>query len=279
MAECMEVKNVAALQEQIEGVRQDITDVLLEIDHIQLQVNPQIEVDYAVKVGCLENELLQAQLGARRAKRRLALAQARTNRGEELACADIEEELDKELEAWEAQLAARVDDYLSKLESRMESHALSPVEAKELRSLHRELVKRLHPDLHPTQSDDEKRLFAIAQGAYEHGDLEVLRSLELATAYLAVKAKDTPGTDEANGPEAADALYAEYELLLAQLAVTRERLEQLKNTPPYTLRNKLADPAWVHERVEELKAQIAEQHEAKRIFDEKYKQLLEEHHG
>ena len=57
------------LLQQIEDVRQEITSVLLEIDQITLQTNPQIEADYAVKIGCLENELLQAQIAARRAKR------------------------------------------------------------------------------------------------------------------------------------------------------------------------------------------------------------------
>ncbi len=42
------------LAQDIESVRQQITDALMEIDHINLQVNPQIEADYAIRIGCYE---------------------------------------------------------------------------------------------------------------------------------------------------------------------------------------------------------------------------------
>ena len=255
-----------ALRRNIQEVRAQIADVLMEIDKLTLQVKRQIEVDYAVKVGCYENELLQAQIAARRAKRRLELAQARCNRVEALDEDALEQGLDQEFEEWEAQLAQQVDDYLAKLEWRTRARELMPHEVRELRELHRELVKRLHPDLHPQQSEDEERLFQIMQGAYKNGDLETLRSLQAATAYLAQPDED--------GGETADALYAEYELLCAQLRVTQERLEAIKGMPPFTLLDQLNDPEWVCERVEELKAAIAQQKEAKRAYDQRYQQLL-----
>ena len=255
-----------SLLRRIEDVRQEITSALLEIDQILLQANPQIEADYAVKIGCLENELLQAQIAARRAKRRLALAQARVNRGEAVSAEALDAVLDEEFAAWEAQLAVQVEDYLAKLEARTKSRVLSPVEAKELRRLHKELVKRLHPDLHPGQTDEEARLFSIAQGAFKKGDLDTLRSIEVTTSYLASDGPDASETE--------DALYTEHELLCAQLRITQEQLAACKARPPYTLREKLASPEWVHRRTEELKAQIAEQKEAKQVYDSKYDTLV-----
>ena len=260
-------KDKEQLWADIEEVRRQIADLLMEIDHIKLQANPRIEVDYAIKIGCYENELLQAQINARRAKRRYELAQARTSRGEEVNENEIEEVLDLEFEAWEVQLAVQVQDYLAKLESKAGSRALLPHEVNEIRSLHRELVKRLHPDLHPHQTDDERRLFAMVQEAYQQGDLGMLRSIEVATAYL-VKEDD-------DGVGSLDELAAEYELQCAQLHVLQEQLDALKSTLPYTLAEKLADSDWVTRRTRELKKEIEEQQEARKAYDQKYKALKE----
>lgn len=257
---------LTGLSAQVEDIRTEIANTLLEIDQIVLQINPQIEADYAVKIGCYENELLQAQIAARRAKRKLALAQARVNRGEVVVSDALEVQLDAEFEAWEIQLDLQIKAYVNKLEARIGSRALTPGEAEELRSLHRELVKRLHADLHPGQTDEEARLFFIAQSAFEHGDLNTLRSIEVATTYLAKK-------DNAI-VESANELNAELELLSAQLRITQERLEVLKNSAPYILAEKLASSEWVHARVAELKAQIAEQQEVRDTYISKFQELM-----
>ena len=65
----------ATILEQISEARGRIADMLLEIDDIVLQVNPQIQADYATKIGYLENDLLKWQIAARRSRRRFALAE------------------------------------------------------------------------------------------------------------------------------------------------------------------------------------------------------------
>ncbi len=67
----------ASIEKEICEARARIADLLLEIDDIVLQQNPQIEAEYATKIGYLENDLLKWQIAARRSKRRLALARAR----------------------------------------------------------------------------------------------------------------------------------------------------------------------------------------------------------
>lgn len=258
---------VSELAQKNEEVRATITETLLEIDHIVLQVNPQIESTYALKIGCFENELAQAQLAARRAKRRYTLAMARTNVGKQIDTAELDAILDEEFVVWEKLLAQQLEDYVQKMERRMASAPLNPADAKEIRSLHRELVKRLHSDLHPNQTDEEARMFAMVQDAYEKGDLETLRSLESATAYLVQEKTLTVKSYEV--------LYAEYELLCAQLRVTQDRLEFLKSTEPYTFKELLEDANWVHRRTTELKKEIEVQQAVKASYDQRFKELTE----
>lgn len=164
--------------------RDRLADLLFEIDHIELQVNPRILQDYNVKIACFENDLLKAEIEARRAKRKLALAQAQVNRGQSVADQAIEEQLEGEFAEWEAQLNAHVQDYLDALSNRAASHAMNERDARELKRLHRTLIKRLHPDANAGHEEECERFFLIAQAAYEHGDLDLLRSVEAATGHL-----------------------------------------------------------------------------------------------
>lgn len=50
------------IEQQISSVRARIAALRLEIDDIVLQVNPQDEVEYATKIGFLENGLLKWRL-------------------------------------------------------------------------------------------------------------------------------------------------------------------------------------------------------------------------
>lgn len=251
--------------EQIAAARARVSELLLEIDDIALQVNPQIEALYATKIGYLENDLLKWQIAARRARRRFALAQARVNAGKTFEPDEFEEQLDEELRLWDEELAARVQTFLSAAELLSGSRPLSPSESRELKQLHRELIKRLHPDLHPGQSDEAERFFLVAQAAFERGDLQVLRAVSVATEDLACEHDGSELTqDEAS---------VELELVLAHERIVKQQLEELKNSYPYVLKEQLEDGEWVIARTSELKRQIEEQKEAARAYDERFEQL------
>lgn len=253
------------LQEAVDCLRTAIADCLMEIDTIQLQVNPRIESDYAVAIGCLENDLLKCQIAARRAKRKLELAQAEANRGSQVEDADLEQQLEGEFAAWQRMLDERVRQYLDTVEERAASRFLAPYEADELKRLHRSLIKRMHPDVHPELGEQGRRYFAIVQAAFEKGDVELLRSVDAATAHLAL-----PAADEVPTP---DELAAELALLEAQLSVLEDKLEVLKTSMPYTLRAKLDDPTWVQATTESLKAQIDEQVAARESYERRLAEL------
>ena len=252
---------------EIEEARARIAGLLLEIDNIELQVNPQIEAEYATKIGYLENDLLKWQIAARRAKRRLALAQARANRGMPFEANEFEAQLDDELSDWERLLARSMETFLEAVECAACSRPLSPAEARELKSLHRELIKRLHPDLHPGQPEEAERFFKVAQAAYENGDLNVLRSVAVATEGM--------GEEETAVDMTEDEAAIELELVLAHERVVQQRLEEIKRSNPYALKEKLEDGEWVIGRTTELKRQIEEQKTATHAYDERFRELVE----
>ena len=252
---------------QIAEARERIEELLLEIDDIVLQVNPCIEAEYATRIGYLENDLLKWQIAARRARRRFALAQARANAGKAVAEDAFEEQLDAELADWEALLATSMQSFLQAAERLAGSKPLSPSEARELKRVHHELIKRLHPDLHPGQTCEEERFFKIAQAAYERGDLSMLCSIAVACEGMGGEPDDS-GLSE-------DEAVAELEIVLAHERVIEQRLSELKQSNPYALKEKLEDGVWVVKRTSELKAQVEQQKSVAHAYDERFRELME----
>ena len=256
-----------SMAQQIEEVHSSIAELLFEIDFIVLQVNPQIEADYFIKIGCLENELLRAQIAARRAQRKVTLAQARVNSRMGIDETSLEATLDHEFEMWQQQLASRIENYLFMLEQHNGKRAMSPADEREFKALHRKLVKRLHPDLNHAQDSDAIRFFLIAQAAFEVGDIETLKSVDVATQYMTQLAVDENWTE--------DELNAEYELALAQLRITQERLDELKSQNPYAMGKKLDDPVWVCARTKVLQELIQEQEQVRALYEQRFIELKE----
>lgn len=255
------------IEQAISQARSRIADVLLEIDNIVLQENPRIEADYATKIGYLENNLMKWQIAARRSRRRYTLAQARANVGASFQTDEFEAQLDEELVQWESLLAASCEAFLKAAERIAGSKPLSPTDARELKRLHRNLIKRLHPDLHPGQPEEATRFFYVAQAAYEHGDLDSLRAVDVATEGMGEEARETYASEN----EAQVAL----ECVLAEERVAQQQLENLKSTNPYALKEKLDDGPWVVNKTTQLKQEIEEQKQAAKAYDEGFAALTQ----
>lgn len=248
-------------------VRQRVIDSLLEIDDIKLQVNPHILAQFAKTIGYLEDDLYKWQLRSRRCKRKFALAQASANRRELVMLDEIDNALDEEFAEWEAQLAKRSADQMELLEILARSRPLSPSETRELKELHRKLIRRLRPDIHPDLPENAHRFFLIAQTAYENGDVDTLRVIDTAT-------EDCEEIEDMASPSEDDTAI-ELAMAEAQLNVAREQLDALKHSHPYVLAELLDDSVRLVERKDELESEIAHQKEAVRVYEAKIAELME----
>lgn len=260
------------LRSEIRTVRESILATLVRIDDILLQQIPQIRADYALKIGCWEQELLQAELAARRSRRRLALAQAQVNQGDAPKMDAIEEQLDQELEEWMVKAKQAQVAYERALGYLTGSRTMSRSQSEEFKRLYRKLAKRLHPDVH---AGDEERasLFALVQAAYRNGNLEALRSLEVATRHL-------DGAEDDLDMAKDEALLAqELELARIEEKVVQERLRELEEGEEMRLGKLLADPEWVTKRTSELRRAIEEWERARRESDERLREIEEAFDG
>ena len=95
---------------------------------------------------------------------------------------------------------------------------MSDEDNEEFKKLYRQLVFKLHPDLNPQQSKDEKNLWNRIQLAYQGGDLEEMRSLKII-----LEAQD--GTVEL--PSSKDILEKRKTKLTEQIQKTINKLHKM----------------------------------------------------
>lgn len=257
-----------SLRQEIRAARERIISLVAQMDDIRLQQIPQIRADYALKIGCWEQELLQAELAARRARRRLALVQAQVNQGSRPQMDDIEQELDEELAQWTAKAQQAQAAYEQALSYLTGGRRMSRREDAQVRSLYHTLVKRLHPDV--CGSSQGVVLFRIAQAAYANGDIQALQSLEVATRHL------ESARDELDDVDDVAALEQELELVQIQESVMADRLEELRNCEDMKLGELLSDPDWITHRTTELRCAVDEWNKVREEYDERLRGLKEE---
>ena len=107
-----------------------------------------IEMEYMLALGDLEYKAYELNCQMLRLKRKVELIQACKNRQEKIILSEIENILDTEF----ADYQARLDEQLHKMNiaiERSRGEWLSEDESKEARALYHDIVKALHPDLHP----------------------------------------------------------------------------------------------------------------------------------
>lgn len=241
---------VETIRDEIRSVRDQIVEHTMRMEDIRLQQIPRIRADYALKIGCWEQALLEAELAARRARRRLALAQAEVNRGVTPQMDAIERVIEAELAEWTAKAEQARIAYEAALEHLLGTRPMTHAESKELKRLYRALVKRLHPDVCHADASKYASLFQTAQAAYKSGDIDTLRSLEVATRHL------DHGTDDLESNSNLADLMQELELVRIEEGVVRERVQALEQGEEMRLGTLLADPAWVTARTTELRRAV-----------------------
>lgn len=238
---------VQRFRDENDLLREELTNLLTESEDLVQVIKPNLLALYQTKIGAWELTLLQRQCDAARRKRRIELIRASLNRGEKPDMTAIEGQLELEFLQWQIRLR-EAGEKVKAAEERLK-HLLSPEADRELKSLYYALVKKLHPDLHPQLTDQQRRLWLRVQDAYESGDLKELRAL----AVLVEKQGDV-------GPvgDSLDKLRADQIKLQQQIEQMLKEIESIKRQPPFPMQRELENDAWVAGRRKELESQCAE---------------------
>lgn len=185
---------------------------------------------YLEKLGRFQLELLQRQTEASRLKMKMNLIQAAINRNENPDLKAIEHLLDARLRNYYAQIeaqAAALDEAREVL-----SHLISEEDTIKLKEIFRVLCKRLHPDLNPNQSEDEKDLFIKVKAAY---DLQKLTDLQNILLYLNDSDKEKLTLVSTNEK------IERIKYLEENIGALKEKIDQLKQSFPFSIEELIKD--------------------------------------
>lgn len=265
MSELILHPEIQALHDEIDLLRDELTGILTEAHNLVSVVKPNLLALYQTKIGAWELEHLRSKVRVLRLKRTLELAQASINHGAIPDWAAIEERLEGESRTWQN----RIQEAAEALREAEQRTFLPPAEAHELKRLYYALVKKLHPDLNPSLTDEQKRLWRRVQDAYEERDLETLKA-------LALSARNLTGLPPASSLET---LQIEKDALNKHIAEALKRIKSIEDLPPFTMRRHLDDPAWVDARRGELEAQIAEYKKQEELFHKLLQPIMPPSHG
>lgn len=230
MGQIIEFPDIKKLKEKIRSLRRELEDLYPEKEHLVGVICENIHRDYTLVFGSLEYKLYEAYCEYLRLRRKRDLIQAKVNRGEEPDMEAIESRLDEEFCDYKRRLEEQMEEINEAIE-KSKLKLLPEEEQKELKTLYKAIVKRLHPDLNPSITEGEKELFYNATESYKLGDLITLRIIY----DLTVKGEE----EELSLPN--DSLAKEAERLEKTVGTIREEIERIKSNPPYTLKIYLED--------------------------------------
>lgn len=252
------------LKQDVEKLRTEISMLLLERDELRLVICKNIETAYMLALGSLEYKAFELQCKVLRLRRKIDLIQAKKNRQEKIVLSAIEETLDEEFAEYQRQL----DEQINKMNKALDHSKGTPLteeETKEIKKVYRNIVKALHPDLHPEVTPAQVQLFQNAVEAYEHGDLNSLRIINTMVAEpIVVEPSESALT----------VLAKEKERRLKTLELIREQIAEIKSEFPYTMKELVESPEKIAEKKAEIEETLAELKEAYDFYSARLKEML-----
>ena len=254
---------IIKLQEDIVSLEQELGKVIFERDEMLNTVKPNLEAKYQKEIGYKELERLETEITARRYKRQIELIQAAVNRQESIEEKHINKQLDDEFQEWYKKVEEQYQK-VKEAEARL-SGLMSDDENEEFKKLYRQLVFKLHPDLNPNQTKDEKNLWHRVQLTYKSGDLEEMRSL-----MIILEAQDSA----VELPSSKGILEKRKTKLTKQIQKIINNMSELRQAFPFNIVGKLSDKAWVNTKVEEIQGQINQWQEKCEHYEALIKVLL-----
>lgn len=144
----------AHFRNQNRRLQSEIARLIVERDDLKFLIVPNIEAEYRSKIGALEWRVFQMDCETRAILRRIEMAQAMLNRGDEPCFRCIEQEIETEFAAWREQIEHQARE-IKAAKERENLPRLSRAESRELQTLYRKLAFLLHPDI--LKNADERR--------------------------------------------------------------------------------------------------------------------------
>ena len=237
------------LKKNSEQYTEKLSGLIEEYSYIISHEYNKTLTEYILKIGTLEYEEFQIYTKIESLKRRIQLITAFSNCEEDPNINAIDEQVDKEFKDYYKKLQSMEEDLeIAKILENTEF--LSKEDDRELKTLYKNLVKKLHPDVNLNVAEKDKTLWMQALEAYQKGDLEMIYTL---TDTIDIKDNDPLNTEIEN---ALEIVRGKCERLKERIEKYILKIAEINNTFPFNKNEFLKDELQVKERQSELKESI-----------------------
>jgi hypothetical protein len=250
------------LKEEYERLQQVYSELITKRDDLIGHEIPRLEALYMEAIGQLLYEELCLEYDIALLKYERDMLQSYVNRGEEPDIEVITLKVEQTAQTFNENIH-REEEKIKQAKEYIEQHKeentkQQEAEKLELKQIYKRLVHRLHPDLHPEQTEWERELFLKVQEAYRNEDLERLRQLE---------AELNAGVPFSSmGSDSIEDWEERVQKLKEQIAAIEEEIYKIEHDFPFTYRYKLNDKEWIVAQQEEINVRIERlQHEKERL--------------
>jgi hypothetical protein len=227
------------------ALKEESAAALARRDELRFVVCRNIEMDYMLRFGEIEIDVLECQCEALRSKRRIELIRKKQQEDESFRMQEIEELLDDEFEKYSDQ----IDDQTEKLEAaeeRKRGGFLSDKDLADLKAPYQAIVSAFHPDLNPDIAETEKAKYHAAAAAFEAGDPAAIKEIYEALTTLEAEAEEEAGDSAAQS--------GQMETLLDEI---QTEIKEIEKSYPYNVRGMLENEAAASEHKETLMQTIS----------------------
>ncbi|MDO5295510.1 MAG: hypothetical protein Q4F00_02550 [bacterium] len=251
------------LKRKVEKLRAEVSMLVLERDQLRYVVCRNLERAYMLAVGALEHQAFEAKCAVLRLKRKLEMIQAKRNREETVVLAQINKALDVEFAEYQQKLNEQIEKINQAIED-SKCRQLSDDETKELKKMYSAIVKAMHPDLHPNQSEAEQKLFINAIKAYKNGDIKTIRIIyTMREKYIPEENEDIAAT-----------LSKDKKRLEGVLTALKEEIAKIKAEFPCTMEAFLDDQEQIEAKKRELQATIDQYQDMIKKYQERIDEIM-----
>ena len=235
----------ASLNERLQELHVAFTQAYIQHKTMVEDESPILTSVYLDKLGGLQLNLLEHQTELSRIKLKISLIQAAINRNEKPDWAAINQEIEKRLEKYYKQIAEQSQAVDSA--QKVLSSLLSEEDAKKLKEVFYVLCRRLHPDVNPGQTEEQKDLFIKVKAAY---DLQNLQELQSILLYL------NEGSNADILSHSSDEKRCRIEQLEKNIAELKDKMNKLEQTFPFNTKSLLYDEEQLAQRRQEIQDEI-----------------------
>lgn len=203
---------------------------------------------FALKISCIEK------------KKTIAYFQLMANQGKTVVFSEMKQYIETVMTEYRKQL----DDMIKERENSKFDGQLTEMEALEIKKIHRDIAKKIHPDLNDfgDKSDEFNELWLQASIAYKLNDLEELKELEV----LVNKALNDFGKSPS---------HINIADIDGKISALEKEIEQIKITDPYQYKFLLENSEAVNEKKQEIADEIEEYKEYEKQLFQILRQLSE----